>query len=67
MNIGEKYLNQCVNFIIIEKLYAGKKTITQFAHIDWYILLSVSGLMLFSIAFVYSASAGFRRSKVRRS
>ena len=26
-------------------------------HIDWYILLPVIALMLFSIAFVYSASA----------
>lgn len=26
-------------------------------HIDWYILIPVAGLMLFSIAFVYSASA----------
>ncbi len=28
-------------------------------HIDWFILLSVVGLMLFSVAFVYSASASF--------
>lgn len=28
-------------------------------HIDWFILLSVVGLMLFSVAFVYSASAAF--------
>lgn len=28
-------------------------------HIDWFILLSVVGLMLFSVAFVYSASATF--------
>lgn len=33
------------------------------AHIDWYILLSVSGLLLFSIAFVYSASAGFAEAR----
>lgn len=33
----------------------GKKT----DHIDWFILLSVVGLMLFSVAFVYSASASF--------
>jgi len=32
-------------------------------HIDWYILLSVSTLMLFSIAFVYSASATFAAEK----
>lgn len=32
-------------------------------HIDWYILLSVSALMLFSIAFVYSASAAFAAEK----
>lgn len=28
-------------------------------HIDWIILLSAAGLMLFSVAFVYSASASF--------
>ncbi len=33
----------------------GKKT----DHIDWFILLAVVGLMLFSVAFVYSASASF--------
>jgi cell division protein FtsW len=32
-------------------------------HIDWFILLAVSGLMLFSIAFVYSASASFAEVK----
>ncbi|MFC2129980.1 FtsW/RodA/SpoVE family cell cycle protein [Bacteroidota bacterium] len=32
-------------------------------HIDWYILLSVAALMLFSIAFVYSASASFAEMK----
>lgn len=30
---------------------------TKKGHLDWYILLSVIGLMLFSIAFVFSASA----------
>lgn len=32
-------------------------------HIDWYILLAVAGLMLFSIAFVYSASSTFAEIK----
>lgn len=32
-------------------------------HIDWYILLSVVGLMLFSVAFVYSASSSFSMIK----
>lgn len=32
-------------------------------HNDWFILLSVLGLMFFSIAFVYSASAGFADEK----
>jgi len=32
-------------------------------HIDWYILLSVVGLMLFSVAFVYSASSSFAAAK----
>lgn len=32
-------------------------------HIDWYILLSVLGLMFFSIAFVYSASASYAELK----
>lgn len=31
----------------------------QAGHIDWIILLSAAGLMLFSVAFVYSASASF--------
>jgi cell division protein FtsW len=31
----------------------------QTGHIDWIILLSAAGLMLFSVAFVYSASASF--------
>ncbi len=35
----------------------------KFGHIDWYILLPVVGLMLFSIAFVYSASAPFAELK----
>ncbi|MCL5992148.1 MAG: FtsW/RodA/SpoVE family cell cycle protein [Bacteroidetes bacterium] len=32
-------------------------------HIDWYILLPIVGLMFFSIAFVYSASAPFAELK----
>lgn len=32
-------------------------------HIDWYVLLIVSGLMLFSIAFVYSASAAIAEAR----
>ena len=32
-------------------------------HIDWYILIPVIGLMLFSIAFVYSASANYSQLK----
>ena len=32
-------------------------------HIDWYILISVLGLMFFSIAFVYSASASYAEFK----
>ncbi|ROL61390.1 cell division protein FtsW [Bacteroidetes/Chlorobi group bacterium ChocPot_Mid] len=32
-------------------------------HIDWYILLSVAFLMLFSIAFVYSASSSYAQLK----
>lgn len=32
---------------------------TKPGHIDWFILLPVVGLMLFSVAFVYSASASF--------
>lgn len=32
-------------------------------HIDWFILLSVVGLMLFSVAFVYSASSSFSMVK----
>ena len=32
-------------------------------HIDWYILLPIIGLMFFSIAFVYSASAPFAELK----
>jgi len=32
-------------------------------HNDWFILLSVLGVMFFSIAFVYSASAGFADEK----
>ncbi len=32
-------------------------------HNDWFILLSVLGIMFFSIAFVYSASAGFADEK----
>ncbi|MGA2298761.1 MAG: FtsW/RodA/SpoVE family cell cycle protein, partial [FCB group bacterium] len=32
-------------------------------HIDWYILIPVVGLMLFSISFVYSASASFAALK----
>ncbi|MFH1049866.1 MAG: putative lipid II flippase FtsW [bacterium] len=32
-------------------------------HIDWYILLSVAFLMLFSIAFVYSASSSYAEIK----
>lgn len=38
------------------------KSITDIAprgHNDWFILLGVIGMMLFSVAFVYSASAGF--------
>ena len=34
-------------------------TIGQRGHSDWFILLSVLGMMFFSVAFVYSASAGF--------
>ena len=34
-------------------------TIEQRGHSDWFILLSVLGMMFFSVAFVYSASAGF--------
>ena len=37
------------------KKYAG--------HIDWYILLTVLGMMLFSIAFVYSASSSYAELK----
>jgi cell division protein FtsW len=37
--------------------------LTEKNHIDWYILLSVATLMLFSIAFVYSASASFALNK----
>lgn len=33
--------------------------ITVRGHNDWFILLGVLGMMLFSVAFVYSASAGF--------
>ncbi len=33
------------------------------SHIDWYILLSISTLMLFSLAFVYSASASYAESQ----
>lgn len=33
-------------------------------HIDWYILLSTVALMLFSVAFVYSASATFSEIKL---
>ncbi len=36
-------------------------------HIDWYILLSVVGLMLFSIAFVYSASASVAEARYAHS
>ncbi|HPI20862.1 MAG TPA: putative peptidoglycan glycosyltransferase FtsW [Candidatus Kapabacteria bacterium] len=36
-------------------------------HIDWYILLSVVGLMLFSIAFVYSASASIAEVRYAHS
>lgn len=36
-----------------------KSAATARGHNDWFILLSVLGLMFFSIAFVYSASAGF--------
>lgn len=32
---------------------------TKGGHSDWFVLLSVLGLMFFSVAFVYSASAGF--------
>ena len=32
-------------------------------HSDWFILLSVLGMMFFSIAFVYSASAGFAEGR----
>ncbi|MCU0329715.1 MAG: putative lipid II flippase FtsW [Candidatus Kapabacteria bacterium] len=35
------------------------KTATETYHIDWLILLPVAGLLLFSVAFVYSASASF--------
>ncbi len=34
-------------------------TIEKRGHSDWFILLSVLGMMFFSVAFVYSASAGF--------
>lgn len=37
----------------------GSNTIASRGHNDWFILLSVIGMMLFSVAFVYSASAGF--------
>ncbi|MBS1911841.1 MAG: putative lipid II flippase FtsW [Bacteroidetes bacterium] len=36
-------------------------------HNDWFILLGVLGLMFFSIAFVYSASAGFSDEKTGSS
>lgn len=36
-------------------------------HNDWFILLSVLGLLFFSIAFVYSASAGFADEKTGSS
>ncbi|NLO20095.1 MAG: FtsW/RodA/SpoVE family cell cycle protein [Ignavibacteria bacterium] len=36
-------------------------------HIDWYILLSVVGLMLLSIAFVYSASASIAEARYAHS
>lgn len=32
-------------------------------HSDWFVLLSVLGMMFFSIAFVYSASAGFSEGR----
>lgn len=35
------------------------KTATETYHIDWLILLPIVGLLLFSVAFVYSASASF--------
>ena len=33
------------------------------SHIDWYILLTISTLMLFSLAFVYSASASYAETQ----
>ncbi|MGE3799989.1 MAG: FtsW/RodA/SpoVE family cell cycle protein, partial [Candidatus Kapaibacterium sp.] len=36
-----------------------RETIAGLGHSDWFILLSVLGMMFFSVAFVYSASAGF--------
>jgi len=36
-------------------------------HNDWFILLSVLGLLFFSVAFVYSASAGFADQKTGSS
>lgn len=36
-----------------------KQTALKRTHIDWLLFLAVSGLMLFSVAFVYSASAYF--------
>ncbi len=35
----------------------------QIGHNDWFILLAVLGLLFFSVAFVYSASAGFANAK----
>lgn len=42
-------------------------SITARGHNDWYLLLGVLGLMFFSIAFVYSASAGFADAKTGSS
>ncbi|MCB0713677.1 MAG: cell division protein FtsW [Ignavibacteriae bacterium] len=36
-----------------------RETVEGRGHSDWFILLSVLGMMFFSVAFVYSASAGF--------
>jgi hypothetical protein len=39
-----------------------KQTALKRTHIDWLLFLAVSALMLFSVAFVYSASAYFAGS-----
>ena len=58
--LTEKHVVLRKNFHSLLQYYYMTKTS---GHIDWYILLSVVGLMLFSVAFVYSASSSFAAAK----